>query len=118
MRKIVNGYIIEAEKKGFFYHRTRAWIQYENPNQAFVWPPEEVEKIIESAKKLPDEWELKPAQLHSATWYAPVGGYTEINHPPFSVRDFGSPSIYKGSIYKGNNRFNLNATIVGVEVHL
>jgi hypothetical protein len=119
MQKIVNGFIIEADKSGYFYHRTRSWIKYDKPEVAFVWPEEEVKQIIEAASLKPEEWELKPAHLHPATYYAPIAGRVEINHPRFAAHDFKNPSIYKGGLYNSRtNKFTVSSELIAVAVHL
>ena len=119
MQKIVTGFIIEAKKSGYFYHRTRSWIKYEKPEMAYVWPEEEVKKILESASKNPKEWELKPETLYPATFYAPITGLVEINNPSFSAKDFGSSSIYKGGIFDNQSKkFTVSSNLVSVAVTL
>lgn len=119
MQKIVNGFIIEADKKGYFYHRTRSWIQYDNPAQAYVWPEEEVKKILEAANNNPREWKIKPALLHPSTYYAPVDGKVEITSLGINAKEFGTPSFYKGGIIEERSRsFTVSSNIVGVMVHL
>jgi hypothetical protein len=119
MQKIVNGFIIEANKSGYFYHRTRSWVKYDKPEMAYVWTEEEVKKILESSVKNAKEWELKPGTLYPSTFYAPVAGKVEINNPSYSAKEFGSASIYKGGMYdRSNGKFTVTSEFVGSSVTL
>jgi hypothetical protein len=118
MEKIVNGYIIESEKGGYYYHRTRGWIKYDSPNKAFVWPEEDVKKILEASSKNPDDWELRPGALHPATFFSPVAGQVVINHPAIKVKDFGSSAIYKGAVISDRPRFNVVSNLVASDASL
>lgn len=119
MQHVINGFIIEANKSGYYYHRTHSWIQYEKPEKAYVWPESEARKILEAAEKNPKEWELTPAVLHPATYFMPVDGKVMINQPGIRVNEFGNLSIYKGGIIKdGANIFKVSSNIVSVSVSL
>lgn len=119
MSKIVNGYIIEADKEGYYYHRTGGWIHYENSAMGYVWTEEEVEQILTAAQENAKDWELKPALLHPATYYAPVAGRVEINRPAYQVKYFKSPALYKGKMVNGGAaKFKTKSNLISVAVTL
>lgn len=121
MSKIVEGYIIEAEKDGYYYHRTRSWIKYDSPTRAYVWTRREAKEILASAEKNPKEWRLKPSSLHPATFYAPVAGRVVINQPSFRAEQFGSSSIYSGQMFEDVDvlsQFELSSSLVAIDVSL
>lgn len=120
MQHVVKGYVIEAEKDGYFYHRTRGWVRYENPEQAFVWPIEDVESILESAKKNSHRWKLLPGKLHSATHHLPVKGYTTIDHPPIHPSDLNDVDIYDGLIIEleRDELFQVSSAFIGSDMSL
>lgn len=120
MQQLIKGYIIEAEKGGYYYHRTRGWIQYDSPTKAFVWSKEDAEQILESAKKNPRKWKLLPGKLYPATYYVPVKGYTTIDHPAIAAGSFGSGDIFTGSVLTTGSKelFQVSSAFVTVDVHL
>lgn len=120
MQQLIKGFVIEAEKGGYYYHRTRGWIQYDSPTRAFVWSKEDAEQILESSKKNAKKWKLLPGKLHPATYFVPVKGYTTIDHPAIAASEFGSSSIFTGQVLTAdsNELFNVSSGFVTVDVHL
>lgn len=119
MSKIVNGFIIEAEKPGYYYHRSRMWIAYDKPEKGYVWTSEEVRAILDAANKDGAKWELKPGKLYPATYIAPTQGITEINNPAFAAKDFGTSRIYGGAIIKNPSKsFTVVTNLIDVSVSL
>jgi len=122
MRKIVDGYIIEAEKDGYYYHRTGSWIKYDSPTQAYVWPEKEAKEILESARENPKAWRLNPDKLHPATFYSAIPAAVEINRPKFDAELLGSSRCYGGQMFEDigtqANRFEVATNLIASNVSL
>lgn len=78
MPDTINGYIIEADKPGFFYHRSGAWVPYQTAAQGYVWTADQASSIRDAANP---GWALKPTHAHPAI-YHPSTGTTILTGAP------------------------------------
>jgi len=78
------GYVVEADKKGYFYNRLGQWAEYGSPAEGYVWSDEEVAAIKDACAKGTTKWELTPAKLHPAI-YDDRSGVTVITDKSQSI---------------------------------
>ena len=70
----VQGYVIEADEPGNYYHRSGSWVDYTSPANAYVWTPDETASIANAAD---NTWAHKPELAHPAI-HDPATGVTVL----------------------------------------
>lgn len=86
-KSLVEGFVVEADERGFFYTRTGEWVKYKSPAKAYVWSEEEVAAIQDAAKTSKVAWPLTPTYIHAAIYDDSTGAtiVTEVGKPLSAV---------------------------------
>lgn len=104
----VKGYVLEAQHRGWYYHRTGKWIQYAGPENGYVWTPTQLKKIVDHFHAHPDEWRLPPAVAHEAV-YDEASGVTEVIGHGEPVNSLNLPTGAATVPSLGGDRFVIEA---------